>query len=127
MKQIGHATLRIIGGLLFMEHGLQKLFGIMGGFGGPGVTAPLLSRFGVAGVLECVGGLLIVIGLFVRPVAFVLIVEMIVALATVHMPRGGWPIQNGGELALLYAIIFLFLANDGAGMLSADNFRRGRW
>ncbi len=120
MKQIGHATLRIVAGLLFMQHGAQKLFGIMGGFGHPGATAPMMSRFGVAGVLELFGGLLIVIGFQVRVVAFILAIEMIVAFATAHLPRGGWPIQNQGELALLYAVIFIFLMNNGAGPLSVD-------
>lgn len=126
MRQIGHATLRIVAGFLFMEHGIQKLFGLMGGFGRPGATAPLLSQFGVAGVLELFGGLLILFGLFVRPVAFVLVIEMIVAFSIEHLPRGGWPIQNGGELALLYAIIFVFLMNNGAGPLSIDQLQGRR-
>src|SRR5687767_3101490 len=105
------AILRIGAGLLFMQHGLQKLFGVLGGFGGtPGATAPLMSLMGIAGVLELVGGLLLVLGLFVRPVALILTMEMIVAYIQSHLPNGGFPIQNGGELALLYALVFLFLA-----------------
>src|SRR5688500_2118284 len=113
------AVLRIGAGLLFMQHGLQKLFGLLGGFGGtPGATAPLISLMGLAGVLEFAGGLLLVLGLFVRPVALILALEMIVAYVQAHLPNGGFPVQNGGELALLYALVFLFLAARGAGPLS---------
>ena len=116
-----HALLRIGAGLLFMQHGLQKLFGLFGGFGGtPGATAPLISQMGLAGVLETFGGLLLVLGLFTRPVAFVLAGEMLLAFFQAHFPRGGWPIQNGGELVLLFMIIFLFLAANGAGPASLD-------
>lgn len=120
------AILRIGAGLLFMQHGLQKLFGLFGGFGGtPGATAPLVSLMGLAGVLELGGGLLLVLGLFVRPVALILAAEMVVAFIQAHLPQGGMPIQNGGELALLYALIFVFLAARGAGPLSVDA-RQGR-
>jgi putative oxidoreductase len=115
------AILRIGAGLLFMQHGLQKLFGMFGGFGGtPGATAPLDSLMGVAGVLEVVGGALLIAGLFVRPVALILAIEMVVAYFQAHLPQGGMPIQNGGELALLYALIFAFLAARGAGPASVD-------
>ncbi|HEY8485388.1 MAG TPA: DoxX family protein [Longimicrobiales bacterium] len=118
---ITHAALRIGAGLLFMQHGVQKLFGWLGGFGGqPGNTAELFSLFGLAGVLETFGGLLIVLGLFTRPVALVLVVEMVVAHFMVHQPRGGFPIQNGGELALLYALVFASLFSSGAGKASLD-------
>jgi putative oxidoreductase len=120
------AILRIGAGLLFMQHGLQKLFGLLGGFGGtPGATAPLMSLMGLAGVLEFVGGLLLVVGLFVRPVALILAMEMIVAYVQAHLPNGGFPVQNGGELALLYAFVFFFLAARGAGPISVDA-RQGR-
>lgn len=115
------AILRIGAGLLFMQHGLQKLFGILGGFGGtPGATAPLDSLMGVAGILELAGGALLVAGLFVRPVALILAAEMVVAYFQAHLPQGGMPIQNGGELALLYALVFAFLAARGAGPVSVD-------
>jgi putative oxidoreductase len=120
------AILRIGAGLLFMQHGLQKLFGLFGGFGGtPGATAPLVSQMGLAGVLEVGGGLLLVLGLFVRPVALILAAEMIVAYILAHLPRGGVPLENGGELALLYALVFVFLAARGAGPVSVDA-RQGR-
>src|SRR5919201_1390931 len=113
-----HALLRVGAGLLFVEHGLQKLFGLLGGMGAPGATASLTSLLGVAGVLEFCGGLLVIAGLVTRPVALVLLAEMIVAFFIAHFPRGGWPVQNGGELALLYAVIFAFLATHGAGPFS---------
>jgi len=117
-----HALLRIGAGLLFMEHGAQKLFGLFGGVGGtPGSTAPLVSQMGLAGVLEFFGGLLIVLGLFTRPVAFLLAGEMVVAFFQAHLPRGGVPMQNGGELPLLYALVWAFLVGNGAGPLSVDS------
>jgi putative oxidoreductase len=115
-----HVVLRIGAGVLFMQHGLQKLFGMLGGAGSPGGTVPLASQMGVAGVLELAGGALLILGLLTRPVAVVLIAEMIAAYFIAHAPQGGWPIQNQGELALLYAAIFLFLAGNGAGPLSLD-------
>ena len=97
-----YTVLRVGAGALFMQHGLQKLFGMFGGFmGTPGATAPLASLFGVAGVLELIGGTLLVLGLLARPAAFVLLGQMLYAFLTVHAPQGGAPIQNGGELALL--------------------------
>src|SRR6476646_2210062 len=78
-------VLRVGAGLLFMEHGLQKLFGLLGGFmGTPGATAPLLSQMGLAGVLELVGGTLLVLGFLTRPAALVLLGEMLFAFFTVH-------------------------------------------
>ena len=113
-----HAVLRIAAGFLFMQHGLQKLFGLFGGVQGNAV--PLASLFGLAGVIELAGGLFLIFGLFVRPVACVLFLEMISAYFIAHMSQGGWPIQNQGELALLYASVFVFLAGNGAGPLSID-------
>lgn len=119
------ALLRIIAGLLFMQHGVQKLFGWLGGFGGqPGGTAELFSLMGLAGVLETFGGLLIVLGLFTRPVALVLALEMVAAYFIAHMPQGFFPIQNGGEPALLYCFIFLTLAAVGPGAFSIDRARK---
>jgi putative oxidoreductase len=127
LAQLGpltHALLRIGVGLLFMQHGMQKLFGMFGGFGAPGNTAPLLSQMGLAGVLETFGGLLLVIGLFTRPVAFLLAGEMLVAFVQAHLPRGGVPLENGGELPLLFMLVFLFLLGNGAGPASLDHRRR---
>ena len=113
-----HALLRIGAGLLFLLHGLQK-FGVLAGSG-----VPLGSRLGLAGVLELLGGTLLVLGLWTRPVAFVLVGEMLAAFLMVHFPRGGWPLQNGGELPLLYALVFAFLAAAGAGPASVDALMR---
>ena len=118
LNAIVFTVLRVGAGLLFIEHGVQKLFGMLGG-----QAEPLTSRLGVAGVLESVGGLLLIVGLFTRPVALVLLLEMLVAFATVHFPIGGWPIQNGGELALLYALTFAVLGVHGGGPLSIDSAR----
>lgn len=121
-----HALLRAGAGLLFMPHGLQKLFGMFGGFmGTPGATAPLVSQMGLAGVLESGGGLLLILGLFTRPVALLLAGEMAVAFVQAHLPRGGWPIENGGETPLLFLLVFLFLLGHGAGPLSVDARLRG--
>jgi putative oxidoreductase len=129
LASIAYVVLRAGSGLLFMQHGLQKIFGVLGGFGGtPGATAPIASMMGFAGVLELVGGALLILGLLTRPVALVLMLEMLWAYVSVHMPKGGWPIQNGGELALLYAFVFAFLATHGAGPMSVDgSIRRGRF
>lgn len=115
------AALRVISGLAFMMHGLPKLFGWMGGFGPDGGAAELFSRFGVAGVLEVFGGALIVLGLFTRPVAFLLSGQMAVAYFWIHVGGGGlWWWNNQGELAMLYSFIFLAFSAWGGGPLSLD-------
>jgi putative oxidoreductase len=120
--------LRIVVGFTFALHGSQKLFGLFGGMGGHGAKAAVLSLLGFAAVLEFFGGLLIILGLFTRPVAFILAGEMAVAYFRAHMPRGFLPIVNGGELAVLYCFIFLYLSAAGAGSLSLDHaiWRRNR-
>ena len=118
-----HALLRIVAGLLFMLHGGQKFFGWFGGVDGKGGAVDLTSLFGLAGVLELVGGALIIVGLLTRPVAFLLSGQMAVAYFMAHFPNGFWPIQNQGEPAALFSFIFLFLAFNGAGPLSVDAAR----
>jgi putative oxidoreductase len=113
------AALRIVAGFLFTLHGLQKLFGWLGGR-----QVELASQFGVAGVLETVGGPLIALGLWTQPVAFLLSGEMAVAYFQAHHPRSVWPIQNGGELAALYSFLFLYFSVVGAGRFSLDGLRR---
>ncbi len=113
--------LRIVVGILFMPHGAQKLFGALGG-----QAAPLASQFGVAGVLEFFGGLLVLIGLFTRPVAFILAGEMAAAYFMMHAPQGFWPIVNQGELAVLYCFVFLYLCASGGGDFSIDGWLRRR-
>lgn len=123
------AALRIMSGLMLAQHGAQKLLGDFGGYRGtPGATAELLSRSGVAGVLELAGGLLLAIGLFTRPVAFLLSGLMAFAYFLAHAPDGFWPILNRGELAALYCFVFLLIAAMGPGAASVDGLlrRRGR-
>jgi putative oxidoreductase len=118
------SVLRIVAGLLFMEHGMQKLFG----FPPPAQTMPfqLLSLVGVSAILEFFGGLLILVGLFTRPVAFVLAGEMAVAYFKFHFPMGFWPILNHGEPAIVYCFVFLYLAAAGSGPWSLDSLVRKR-
>jgi putative oxidoreductase len=116
------AVLRVGAALLFMQHGAQKLFGAFGGLGPSHGTAPLMSLMGVAGVLEFVGGSALVLGLGIRIVAPLLAIEMVVAFFKVHLPRGGVPLQNGGELALLYAVVFIALSVLGGGAWSVDDY-----
>ncbi|HEX8694011.1 MAG TPA: DoxX family protein [Longimicrobium sp.] len=125
-EEVTLALLRVVAGLLFWQHGAQKLLGMFGGVDGQGATPPLMSQFGLAGVLEFVGGILIALGLFTRPVAFILAGEMAVAYFQVHAPNGFWPIVNKGELAVLYCFLFLYLSARGAGRYSLDAalFRR---
>ncbi len=117
------SLLRIVVGFTFSLHGYQKLFGLFGGLG-HGATAHLASLLGVAAVLETFGGALIFLGLYTRPVAFILCGEMAVAYFHQHAPRGLWPISNGGELAVLYCFIFLLLVSAGAGPWSLDRLIR---
>lgn len=117
-----YAALRIVAGLLFALHGAQKLFGVLGG-----KQMPLMSQMGLAGVIEFVGGLMIAGGLFTSWVAFVASGEMAVAYFQAHAPRGPWPIQNGGELAVLYCFLFLYLAARGTGPFGISRSKgRGR-
>jgi putative oxidoreductase len=118
------SVLRIVAGVLFMAHGWQKLFGIFGGMGGHGAAAHMWSELWVAGVLETFGGALITLGLFTRPVAFLLCGEMAVAYFRQHFPRDFWPIRNGGELAVLFCFLFLYLVAAGPGPLSLDRVVR---
>jgi len=114
------SLLRIVAGFTFLCHGLQKFFGWFGGH-----RMPPTTLLGVAGIIETVGGVLIILGLLTRPVAFILCGEMAVAFFRAHLPRGGLPIQNGGEPAVLYCFIFLFLVAAGPGSISVDAMRRG--
>lgn len=112
------AGLRIITGLMFMQHGTQKIFSFPAEARGP---FQLMSQMGIGGVLELVGGALIVIGLFTRPVAFLMSGMMAVAYFQFHaIPGGLFPMVNGGELAALYCWVFLYLVFSGPGALSVD-------
>lgn len=115
--------LRIVTGFLFLQHGMAKLFGV------PHVAMfdglHLFSLLGFAGVLELVGGLLMVVGLFTRPTAFILSGEMAVAYFMAHAPHGFLPILNQGELAVMYCFVFLYFAVAGGGAFSL-NAGRGK-
>lgn len=119
MSEYAYAALRIVAGFLFACHGAQKLFGALGGD-----RVELFSMFGVAGVIELLGGALIAVGLFTPFVAFVASGQMAVAYFMAHAPQGGWPIENRGELAALYSFLFLYLATRDSGLLSIDRMRR---
>lgn len=111
------SVLRIVTGLLFLEHGTQKLLGFP-----PSEHAfpPLFSLMGIQGALELVGGFLIVIGLLTRPVAFILAGDMAVAYFMAHAPKGFFPTQNGGQLAILFCFVFLYLVFAGGGEWNVD-------
>jgi putative oxidoreductase len=115
------SVLRIVTAPMFLQHGTAKFFGF------PHVAAfdniQFASLLGAAGVLEIVGGLLLLVGLFTRPVAFVLSGFMAVAYFMAHAPQGLYPLLNQGELAVLYCFIFLYLSVAGAGAWSADAAR----
>lgn len=113
-----YALLRIVAGFLFACHGLQKLLGVLGG-----QRVALASMLGAASLIETVGGLLVMIGLFTSPAAFICSGEMAFAYFMVHQPKGTFPIQNAGEPAVLYCFIFLFIATRGGGFLSVGKGR----
>ena len=114
-----YALMRIVAGLLFACHGVQKLFGVMGG-----QHVELASKLGLAGIIEFVGGLMIAIGFLTGTAAFVASAEMAYAFVTQHFPRGPVPIQNGGELAVLYCFVFLYIASRGVGVWGVDKGTR---
>jgi putative oxidoreductase len=118
LEPFTYPALRIVAGLLFMFHGLQK-FGLLGD-----EAVALMSLRGAAGVIELVGGLFILIGFLTVPTAFIASGEMAAAYFIAHQPRGPWPIQNGGELAALYCFLFLFVASRGPGGWSVDGGKR---
>ena len=117
------SILRIIAGFLIMQHGLQKVFGFPAG-PQPQPTPPLLSMMGFVGILELVGGILLIIGLFTRPAAFILSGLLAVAYFMAHAPQDFWPVLNKGELAALYSFVFLYLAAAGGGEWSLDRMLR---
>ena len=111
-----YSAARAVAGFLFLAHGAQKLFGALGA---EQSVAPL-SMLGIAGLLELVGGTLIMIGLYTPLAAFVCSGQMAAAYFIAHAPRGFWPIVNQGELAVLYCFVFLYFASRGSGPLSLD-------
>ena len=117
-----YAVLRIVSGFLFLLHGTQKLLGFPES-GRPG--APMNAMMTTAGVIEIVAGLMILIGFFAGLAAFIASGEMTVAYFMVHQPNGALPIQNGGEVAVLFAFIFLYIATRGSGIWSVDSLLTG--
>jgi len=115
------SILRIVAAFLFLEHGAQKLFGFPGARANPTVTFSLIW---FAGVIEFFGGLPLLLGIFTRPVAFLLSGEMAFAYFISHAPKGFWPLLNRGELAALYCFVFLYLAAAGGGPWSIENLWR---
>jgi putative oxidoreductase len=118
------SVLRIITAFMFIAHGTQKLFNAPPSTMGGGAVSPL-SFMGFAGELELVGGALLFIGIFTRPVAFILCGEMAVAYFMVSAPKAFLPLVNQGELAVLYCFVFLFFSFAGGGEWSIDRLWRG--
>jgi putative oxidoreductase len=119
IERITWFALRVVVGLLFMQAGGTKLFGWLGGMPGGG-TPPLMSQIWIGAVLEVFGGAAIMLGLFTRPIAFLLSGEMAVAYWQFHAPRGTWPGQNQGVPAVLLCFIFLYMMAKGGGDWSLD-------
>jgi len=113
------AALRIVAGLLFLAHGVIKVFGFPAG-AEPG-QQELLSLFGIGGVIELITGLLLILGLFTRPAAFIASGQMAVAYWMFHFPSSPYPAVNGGDAAILYCFIFLYIFTAGTGAWSIDN------
>ena len=120
-SEIFYTILRIVSGVLFACHGAQKLFGILGSQGT--VSEPLMIA---AGIIEFFGGILIVLGFGAAYAGFIASGEMAAAYFKMHAPQGFWPIENKGELAVLYCFIFLYIAFKGSGSLSIDRLIRKR-
>lgn len=118
-KQIAYVLLRVVSGFLLMQTGGLILFGWFGGMPG-GAKVNLMSQTGIGGILEFFGGILILVGLCTRPVAFILSGMMAVAYWQFHFPNGRWPLQNGGTPAVLLCFIFLYVAAKGGGAWSLD-------
>ena len=116
------SVLRIMSGLLLLQHGTGKYLSIPVG---PMNNASPMTMGGAAGIIELIGGPLIILGLFTRPTAFILSGMTAVAYFYAHAPRGFFPILNGGELAVLYSFVFLYLAAAGGGAWSLDRSIRG--
>ena len=114
------SVLRIVAAFMFMLAGTMKLFAFPSGMPPDGGTAQLMSQIGIGGILEVFGGALLLLGLFTRPVAFLLAGEMAVAYFQFHFPQGFWPTMNGGVAAALYCFVWLYFSAAGAGPWSLD-------
>jgi len=112
---VAYPAMRIVLAFLYLSHGLQKVFGLLGGR-----QMPIGSIYGIAGLIEVVVGLLIAVGLFTHLAAFIASGEMAFAYFISHAPRGGLPVQNDGEMAVALCFVFLYIATRGAGRFSVD-------
>jgi putative oxidoreductase len=117
---LAYTAFRVVAGLLFAQHGAQKLFGFLGGMGEAGGSAPFLSMMFFAGLVEFFGGVLVALGLGTRWAAFLASGQMAFAYFMAHAPQGFWPILNRGELAMLYCFLFFYIACRGGGKVSLD-------
>jgi putative oxidoreductase len=123
VEDVAYGAMRLVVGFLFFCHGVQKLFGIWGGH-----QVSIASRLGAAGIIETTAGILIALGIVTTAAAIIAALEMAAAYTLAHAPRGGLPIQNGGELAVAYCFVFLFIATQGNGrwsMAALAGRRRG--
>ena len=118
------ALLRIVAALIFITSGTMKVFAFPAGVPPDGGTVPLMSQAGIGGLLEVVGGGLLLLGLFTRPTAFILSGMMAVAYFQFHAPGGFWPTINGGIPAILYCFVWLYFSAAGPGAWSLDAARR---
>jgi len=122
--EVTYFLLRVVAGWLYFQAGSVIVLGWFGGMPGGTGSPPLMSEMGIGGLLELVGGLLILLGLCTRPVAFVLSGEMAVAYWQFHAPHGTWPLQNQGVPAVLFCFLFLYMAARGGGEWSLDALLR---
>ena len=120
------SVLRIVAAFIFMLSGTMKLFAFPAGIPPNGGTVKLVSQMGLGGCLETFGGLLLLVGLLTRPVAFLLAGEMAVAYFQFHFPQGFWPVMNNGIPAALYCFVWLFFSAAGAGPWSVDEWLKRR-
>ena len=120
------SVLRIVSAFFFMMAGSMKLFAFPAGVPPSGGTVPLVSEFGLGGILEVFGGGLVLLGLYTRPVAFILSGEMAVAYFQFHFPRAFWPTMNDGMAAVLYCFLWLYFSAAGPGPWSLDAGRGKR-
>ncbi len=122
--RFAYAFMRIVVGAAFAQHGAQKLFGLFGGMEGLGGSLEMLSLMGVAGVIELGGGALVALGILTRLAAFLCSGLMASAYFMAHAGQGFWPIENEGELAVLFCVVFLYIACRGGGALSLGRSSR---
>jgi len=120
------SVLRITAAAMYMMHGTMKLFAFPSSMMGNGGTVALMTQFGAGGIIEVVGGTLLLLGLFTRPVAFIVAGELAVIYWQFHFPQSPWPVASGGEVPATYCFIFLYMSAVGGGPWSLDAKLRGK-